>query len=230
MKSVIFLTCFIFIQSCNSRNSEQKEIDQFGQIYGGQEGNKIIIVDTIPIYARLKVNLISLDLIDTEVTFFNNSKRGIILYKPLLPNDSMERPFPVLDVAYRNLPDIRKESKAKYIDNMRDTGGVIIPDVIPKNLLEIRSGDSLKFKLNLSKIYDLRYKRPLKTKLFFKEYTADDIDFRCIYSGLQSGQYNSKEYPCLFNCRGSKEIIGMRYQKGFVLRLIISPCMSMLSH
>lgn len=53
----------------------------------------------------------------------------------------------------------------------------------------------------------LHNKRLLKTKIFFKEYTVGDIDFGCIYKGLQSDQSDYKKYPCLYSCRGSNEII-----------------------
>jgi hypothetical protein len=55
--------------------------------------------------------------------------------------------------------------------------------------------------------FSVRYKKQLKTKTFLKEYSAGDIDFKCIYKGLQSGQYDFKKYPCLYDCRGSNEII-----------------------
>ncbi len=123
MRICIFLFLVFVSQACDHRKIAQQEIVEIPEIYGGQERSSIIIVDTIPIYARLKVNLFSLDSMNAEVTFYNNSKRGILLYKPLLPSDSMESPFPVLDDNSRNLPDIRKKSDAKYLDNIRDTGG-----------------------------------------------------------------------------------------------------------
>lgn len=55
--------------------------------------------------------------------------------------------------------------------------------------------------------YNLQYKKELKTKVFLKEYGVADIDFGCIYKGLQSGQGDSKKYPCLYNCRGSNKVI-----------------------
>ncbi|MEO6455731.1 MAG: hypothetical protein ABIN97_16745 [Ginsengibacter sp.] len=53
----------------------------------------------------------------------------------------------------------------------------------------------------------LKTKSELKTTAFLKDYSASNIDFQCIYKGLQSNQAGSKKYPCLFNCRGSNEII-----------------------
>jgi len=55
-----------------------------------------------------------------------------------------------------------------------------------------------------------RYKKQLKTKTFFKDYAAGQVDFECIYQGLQSGEVDPKKYPCLGDCRGQKEIIWIR--------------------
>lgn len=55
--------------------------------------------------------------------------------------------------------------------------------------------------------YYSKNKSVLKIKDFLKTYSVSDIDFRCIYKGLQSGSPDYQKYPCLYSCRGSNEII-----------------------
>lgn len=47
----------------------------------------------------------------------------------------------------------------------------------------------------------------LTTKSFIKNYYVEGIDFKCIYKGLLSGEYDLHKYPCLYDCVGSNEII-----------------------
>jgi hypothetical protein len=67
--------------------------------------------------------------------------------------------------------------------------------------------DFLSLLMSIKEEFALRYKKQLKTNTFFKDYSAGGIDFKCIYNGLRSGQYNTKKHPCLYNCRGANEII-----------------------
>lgn len=48
--------------------------------------------------------------------------------------------------------------------------------------------------------------RKLKISQLLKPYAVPGIDFKCLYEGLASGEYDTKKYPCLGNCEKNEVI------------------------
>ncbi len=117
---------------------------------------EFVIIDTLKIFAKLEVKGYNIDSIIARVTLFNKGVGSYFLYKPLLPSDSLvEKTFSILDENMNKLQYLIPISKHKYLQDP-NVIPLIIPEILDKNMLEIKPKEKLIFQINLAKNYNFR--------------------------------------------------------------------------
>lgn len=64
-------------------------------------------------------------------------------------------------------------------------------------LLGFNTNDFLSFLSDFREDYKEKQGEKLSVKQFLKDYTVDELDFKCLYKGLNSNEIDRKKYPCL---------------------------------
>jgi len=64
-------------------------------------------------------------------------------------------------------------------------------------LLGFNTSDFLSFLSDFREMYKDKQGEKLSVKQFLKNYTVSEIDFKCLYKGLNSNEIDMKKYPCL---------------------------------
>jgi hypothetical protein len=169
-------------QSCNigqTAKTIESKTTTTDPVSGNNRGiSQVKIVDSLPVYAELKITPYTLDSILAEVTIVNEYNEPIWLYKPILPTDSLvEQAFYIYTdqvFTYRRpgllpgmapdftdsnyVPHLLKKSNHKYISGYN----VLLPELtagfIDSNFTVLNAGSKLEFKINLAKQYDFKSK------------------------------------------------------------------------
>lgn len=164
MRYLFFFTITFFYCKCSSDNNIKKE-KPGKTLDKKKDGSDSIIFreDTLPdveeysqIYSTLKVEAKSIDSIIVEVTFVNDSTKGIWLYKPILPNKELvENTFAILPPEGDNLQHTHRMSNHRYYGQAYSGFlSTIIPEVKPENLILLEPGKNLSFNMNISSHYN----------------------------------------------------------------------------
>jgi len=164
MRYLFLLSILFFYCRCNSDNKIKKEqtLESLNKEKNTRD-SLVIRDDALPkveeypkIFTTLKVDVISVDSIMVEVTFINDSTKGIWLYKPILPNDTLaEYTFVIRTLDDDNLPHIYRKSDQRYYGgNYLRFISNVIPEVVPENLILLNPGESQSFKMNISNHYN----------------------------------------------------------------------------
>ena len=142
-----------------------------------------ISIDTFKIYAKLKVYVYNIDSIVAQISFYNKDKKSFLLYKPILPSDSLvEETFATLDEKDQHLQYKRPISSRKYFKNP-DIIPLIIPELQDTNFLEFKPGEKLDFQINIANHYNFRQTdRKIKSKWIL-------ISYYCLFPYMVNGKH-----------------------------------------
>jgi hypothetical protein len=197
-----FITLSIIIileQSCNSvqtaKTNELQTVMTDSMPGKNRSMSQVTIVDSLPVYAELKVMPYTIDSIIAEVTIINDYDESVWLYKPALPTDSLvERSFYIFtDEVFTNarpgllpgmsqdlddsteVPHIYKQTNHQYLCGNQDLMPSIIPIIADTSQIELKPGKRLVFVINLAKQYDFKSRKinRKKAKTFRVHYSME---------------------------------------------------------
>lgn len=145
---------------------------------GIKKTSRVIIKFNDSIFVKLAVTAFSIDSVIVQSTFINNTHQGFYLYKPLLPADELLKEsvfgFSIED-EFKGMPpeiNFNDTSEGKYYQGNRQSP-TVIPELKPDNFLLLEPMSSIKFIINVAKLYDLQSQVTAGFKHFSIVYGAD---------------------------------------------------------
>jgi hypothetical protein len=166
---IIWLLFLLIVQSCtNNKIKKATAVDNgYTKIDTINQGSRIprdVIIDSVKVYAELRITPYTLDSIVAEISIINDWYKSVWLYKPILPTDSLaEISFSIMsdkmqvDFDEIQVEPILKTTNDKYLyEGQLGWMSTIIPDIIESNLLQLKAGQRIVCTTNLSKHFNFK--------------------------------------------------------------------------
>jgi hypothetical protein len=157
-----------------------------------------------------------------DSTVFSLYLNNVTLKLDTLSSTGFSKNYVFLALNFKSQAERAKgnDSSLRYNDKFSFLEYIVIPTLCNKYVLCVNQTTGLSYRLQgfsgndfFSLLRDTKAdyrsdnKKQLKNSIFFKKNQVEGIDFACIFKALRKGSYNAEKYPCLYTCRGSKEII-----------------------
>ncbi len=180
MKIITIAVLAFLVQNCNRNNTikptagQKPAIDSLQTDLKSESGETYY--DSLSVHAELKATAYSLDSIIVDVAIVNNSDESILLYKPLLPSDSLKyyetfivrRADNNANLPYIYLSMIKHELKKPHsvLRNFK-------PVINDNNLFELLPHTKQLFTTNLCKHYNFKEPGIKNLKTVYLGYSMD---------------------------------------------------------
>ena len=151
LKLLALCIVVILVQNCTLKQKNTGATQKDTLIYPIDRNNKgaaqTTIIDTLPIYAEVKVLPYTLDSIMAKVTIVNDWHESVWLYKPYLPIDSFIGECFVVRTEQdnREVPHIHTNSPQRLINAYVDMIVVLPLNITDTSQLELKPGSRISF-------------------------------------------------------------------------------------
>jgi len=203
--------------SCIAGHAQQKTDASFlfKMWFFIEKGN----VDT----SSIKISWIKKDLAAKNSSYFRFFDENLKLNLDTLKSDGFEDNFIFLsldmrkksiehfDSANKTLGQETKSELAWYLlissNCNRYVIGINRSSGVSYRLSGFDENDFLNFLDDVKRVYHYWSRKKLTNHMFFRDFTVDELDFRCLHKALRSKYpYDSDKYPCVRKCSAMLKI------------------------